>query len=448
MQTPNGKDNYASVFNSFKEKESVKSPAWLQELQRDAFSKFNETGFPTLRNEDWKYTNVSPLVSKPFQFSFSPFRDGLNPQKVGSFLIGEKAAAVLVFVNGIYFSELSQLPRSSSGWEAGSLSRILGQNPSLTKRYLGKLASYDKNGFTALNTAFIRDGAFILFGENKKVERPIHLLFFAAPSEENPIFQPRNLVIAGKGSEATVIEHYISLSKDSYFTNAVTEIALEEESKIRHYKIQREGGEKATHVATTQVLLDRNSKYSSFAMTLGAKFSRENLNVLLDAEGAECVLDGLYLVSDGRHGDHHTFIDHLKPRGTSRQLYKGIVEGKSTAVFNGKILVHRDARKTDAVQTNKNLLLSDEATVDAKPQLEIFNDDVKCAHGEAIGQLDEEQLFYLRSRGIDEKNARSILTYAFASEVVNRAEDKTLQAGLDALLWNWLHKKKVSEALR
>ena len=437
--------SYRTAFESFEKKSGVKSPPWIHPLRRTALSKFTEIGFPTPREEDWKYTNLSPYIKTPFRFSFEPFLDGLNREKVEPLVLAKTKGPVLVFVNGFYSKELSRVSGLPQGVKVGSLASALQEHSKLVERHLGKIAPHEKNGLTALNTAFIQDGAFVYLPEGKSLEEPIYLLFIALPSEERLIFQPRNLIILDRASQATFVENYVSLSKNFYFTNAVTEITLNEGAAGRHYKIQREGKTNACHVATTQVHLGRHSRFSSFSISLGAKCARENLNVLLDAEETECTLNGLYLVSEGRHVDHHTLIDHRKPHGRSRQLYKGIIEGKSTAVFNGKVFVHKNARKTDAEQTNKNLLLSEEATVDAKPQLEIYNDDVKCTHGAAVGQLDEEQVFYLKSRGMNEEEARSLLTYGFASEVLHRVENEAIRSALDPLLWDWLQKNQSLE---
>ena len=438
--------DFQSAFEALEKREEKNFPSWVRSLRRTALGKFSQIGFPTPREEDWKYTNVTSLGKIPFRFSFDPFVDGLKSKKgVEALILGRSVGQLLVFVNGIYSRALSRIPSSIKGVRAGSLSDAMREHPELVEPHLGKIAPYEQSGFTALNTAFVRDGAFVYLAEGKVAEEPIQLLFIATPSQENQVILPRNLVIAEKGSKATLVEHYISLSSDSYFTDIVTEVVLKEGTTIDHYKLQREGKEHAYHIATTQVRLERDSKYSSFSISLGAKLGRENLNVLLEGEGARCFLNGLYLVSGGRHIDHHTLIDHLKPRGTSRQLYKGIVDGKSTAVFSGKIFVRKDAQKTDAEQTNKTLLLSEEATVDAKPQLEILADDVKCSHGAAVGQLDEDQLFYLKSRGLDSKTARDILTYAFMSEVVSRVEKEDIRSGLDRFLWAWLEKREARE---
>jgi len=424
------------------------SPSWLAPIRESALSRFNKIGFPTIREEEWRFTNVAPFLKDPLHFALEPTRDGVTPEKLSQFFLGpETKGELLVFVNGFFSKELSPLTLSPGGGEGrargiGSLAEALEKSPETAKRYLSKIAPYEKNGFTALNTAFFQDGAFVHIPEGETLTQPICFLFITSPAEERLVTQPRNLIVLEKGARAALVESYVSLSPCSYFTNAVTEIVLGEKAQLDHYKIQKEAQPGGRHIATTQVHLERGSRFSSTAVSLGAKLERENLNVLLDAEETECVLNGLYLVSEGQHIDHHTRIDHLKPRATSRQMYKGILYGSSSAVFNGKIYVHKDAQKSDAAQVNKNLLLSEKAEIHTKPQLEILNDDVKCTHGAAVGQLDEDQLFYLESRGIAKREARSLLTYGFASEVAETVKLESLREGLARLLRQWFEEEK------
>jgi Fe-S cluster assembly protein SufD len=295
-----------------------------------------------------------------------------------------------------------------------------------------------QNGFTALNTAFISEGAFVYIPRNVSVEPPLHLLFASDGLASKIATFPRVLIVAEEHSKATVIESYGGFKDDSYFTNAVVEVVLGDGAQLDHYKIQRESTE-AFHVATTAADLGPNSSYDTTAVTLGAELSRNDISVLMDHEGAECWVDGLYIVTTGQHTDTHSVIDHRQPHCTSHQIYKGILDGKSRAVFNGKIFVRHDAQKTDAMQTNKNLLLSNEARVDTKPQLEIFADDVKCAHGAAVGQIDEDELFYLKTRGIHPDLARNLLTYGFAEEVIGKIKVGSIRAQLDAAVLNRLN---------
>lgn len=441
-------DHCREALRTLEKREASNIPSELASLRRTAFSRFAELGFPTPREEEWKYTNVSPILKNRFEFAIGQPANGLTAEEIHSFRLSGLAGAQLVFVNGLFSRKLSHTGELPSGVKAGSLSEILAHDPALVRSSLGRFASFDRNGFTALNTAFIQDGAFLHLARNSSYEMPIHLAFITHSPAGPLLSQPRNLIVLEPGSRAAVIESYYFLDTAAYLTNAVTEIVLKEGASLDYYKVQREKSEDGFHIATTEVRQERDSRFSSFSVSLGARLERENLNVLLGAEGSECTLNGLYLVSEGQHIDHHTVIDHSKPHGTSRQLYKGILKGKSHAVFNGKVFVREDARKSDAEQMNKNLLLSEEAGVDTKPQLEIFNDDVKCTHGAAVGQLDENALFYLKSRGIGEENSRDLLTHGFAADVINRARIDAVRMELDRELWAWLQSERPAGAPR
>lgn len=421
---------YLSAFESFSKHSARKDPSWIQGVRKKAISRFSELGFPTVRQEEWKYTNVEPIARRTFHFSFDIGLNGLTLKKLETFLFGEANWTRLVFVNGFYSKGLSFFTPKGEGVKIGSLGEILKSEPALLEPYLAQIAPYENNPFTALNTAFIQDGAFILLPKGSILKEPVHLLFISLSTTDERVSQPRNLIIAERESRATVIESYVSLNPNHNFTNAVTEMVLEDGAALDHYKIQRED-EQAFHISGIQVLVRRDSRFSSFSVATGAQLSRNTLNVELSSEGAECVLNGLYFVRGRQHVDNHTTINHAKPAGKSRQLYKGILDGHARGVFSGKIFVRKDAQKTDANQTNKNLLLSDHASVDTRPQLEIFADDVKCTHGAAVGQLDPEAIFYLKSRGMEEGQARNLLTYGFANEVIERIELEALRSELD-----------------
>jgi Fe-S cluster assembly protein SufD len=322
----------------------------------------------------------------------------------------------LVFVNGRHAPDLSSTPRD--GVQVGSLRHILATEPELARPHLAKIAR-DGNAFAAANAAFLEDGAFVRIPKGAAVPEPIHLVFLSEPVFGPTLSHIRNLIVSEPGSQASVVETYIGTAGELYFTNAVTEVALLDGAILDHYKLERESTS-AYHVATMEVVQERDSRLTSHSMTFGGALVRNDLNVRLAAEGADCTLNGLFVGSGNQHLDNHTLIDHAKQHGTSRELYKGIMDGKSRGVFHGKIIVRPDAQKTDAMQTNKNLLLSREALVNSTPALEIFADDVKCRHGSTIGQLDAGALFYLRSRGIGEREARDLLVYAFASDVSSR----------------------------
>lgn len=406
--------------------------SWTGTIRKAALSRFAELGFPTTRDEEWKYTDVAPLA----HLSFQPARydlAGLTPDSLASLSVAELASHQIVFVNGHYSAELSSVRRLPQGIKLGSLGVALGKGGNEVEAHVGRYADYRDHAFVALNTALMQDGAFLFLPEGEMVKEPIHLLFIATAPGGPVISHPRNLIVIGKGCQATIVESYAGVGESVYFTNAVSEIVVGENAVVDHHKLQLES-RKAFHVATLQAHVARNGNFSSHLVTLGGSLARNEVNVVLDGEGAACDLNGLYMVSGQRHVDNHTRIDHVKPGATSRELYKGILDGKSRAVFNGKIYVHKEARKTDAKQTNKNLLLSKEAWIDTKPQLEIYNNDVKCSHGSTIGQLDQDAIFYLRSRGIGYEAARSLLSYAFANDIIKRVKIEPLRLRLDNLL--------------
>ncbi len=410
-----------SASESFRERLSPREPGWLAGIRRAGMERFRERGFPTVREDAWKYTNVAPFVKVPFQPASGERGSTARPLPLPA-----GAGAQIVFVNGRYAPELSSVGLLTGGLEVASLAEVLASRPETVEPYLAKVVR-DGNAFAQLNSAFIDDGAFVRIPASTTVTEPIHLVFLSEPDFGPTVSHPRNLVIAEAGSQAAVVETFLGTAGELYFTNAVTEVVLHDGAVLDFSKLEREG-DAAFHVATTAVSLGRNSNFTSHSISLGGALARNDLNVRLDAEGADCTLNGLFLGNGTQLLDNHTLIDHAMPHGTSRELYKGILDGKSRGIFHGKIIVRPDAQKTDAMQTNKNLLLSKESLVNSEPALEIFADDVKCRHGSTIGQLDAAALFYLRSRGIGEDEARSLLVYAFASDVASRIRVAPLRA--------------------
>ena len=386
----------------------------LRALREAAFARFADLGLPTAEDENWKYTSLSSLAQVPF-LARGPGTAAGEEALVRSF--GAPDCLQLVFVDGHYRPELSSAASKPEGAFVGSLRTALVERPDEVRRELGRHADFRRDALTALNTAFLEDGAFIHLPEGAIVDVPIHLLYVASGGNATAS-HPRNLIVAGAQSRATVIETYAGPADATYFTNAVTEVALGRDAQVEHYKLQQEGA-RAFHVALLQATHGRDSRFRSHSLALGGALARNEVRALFSSEGGDCTLNGLYMASGKQHLDNRTLIDHKSPRCTSRELYKGVLDGEAHGVFGGRVLVREDAQKTDARQINKNLLLSDGAVVDTRPQLEIFADDVKCAHGAAVGELDEEALFYLRSRGIARETARSLLTYAFASELVD-----------------------------
>ncbi len=405
--------------------------AWINALRVEAVNRVDVLALPTLRDEEWRFTDISRLT----KLSFSPALSAsyLEAADIAQFYIQE-ASTRLVFVDGLYAPQLSNTTpaASNSGVVVSNLQPTLATHAATIEAHLGRHVAFRDNLFAALNTAFVHDAAVIVVPRNVALAAPLHLLFIATQKEL--VSTPRCLVVAESASAVTVIEDYVVLyqprwQEEAHFTNAVTEIALEDNARVNHIRIQREGAQ-AFHIANCAVSLGRASNYQSVSVALGAQISRYNLDVLL-AEGAECAVDGLALIAANQLADTHTCIDHAQPHGVSRQLHKCIVGGSAHAVFNGKIMVRQGAQRTDSVQSSRNLLLSGKAHVDTKPQLEIFADDVKCAHGATIGQLDNEEVFYLKSRGLSDSVARNLLTYAFGAEIIERIPVASLKHQLE-----------------
>lgn len=399
---------------------------WLREARAEAIGRFAQQGFPTLRDEDWKYTNVVSIENGRFKVLPSPGGESLAALVDAHALLHSH---LLVFVNGRLAPELCRPGRLPAGVVLGSLALHLEQAADDLEEHL--VIFPPASVFADLNLAFMADGAYLRLPPGVTVKSPIHLLFIA--SEAALAIQPRNLIVAGEGSSAAIVEHHVGLDASSYFTNAVSDIVLGAGASIEHHKLQQESP-KAFHIATVNVTQAADSRFVSGSFALGGRLARTGIAVGLQAAGASCTLDGLYVTDGRQHVDHHTRIDHRQGRCTSRQLYKGVLNGASRAVFSGRVVVHPDAQGSDAVQTNHNLLLSEAAEIDTKPQLEIWADDVKCSHGATVGQLDEDQVFYLRSRGIAEASARSMLTRAFAMEIIDRVHVHALQGRLDEVL--------------
>ena len=418
-------NDYQSSFAAFEESRRS-DPGWLRGIRRDAFARFAETGFPTPRLEQWKYTNVAPIARTAFRLA-----GGGAPQRALSLALPTQARVRLVFVNGRYVRELSSgaPPRGVEVW---SLAELLRRDPGRIEPHVARWAQGDQSAFTALNTAFLADGAFVAIARGAVVPEPVHLVFLSQSNGEPAFSHPRNLLLAGAGSQAKIVETYVG-DRGIYFTNAVTGIVCEDAALLEHVKLQREGPS-GFHVQTIQVEQRRSSHFASHNVALGGALARTDLNVLFSGEGGECALNGLFVAEGSQLVDNHTVIDHAKPHCVSRELYKGILDGKARGVFHGKIIVRPDAQKTDAMQTNRNLLLSKEALVHSIPALEIFADDVKCKHGSTIGQLDPAALFYLRSRGIGERESRALLTHAFAADVAGRIPVAPIREEIEAFL--------------
>jgi Fe-S cluster assembly protein SufD len=388
---------------------SVKSEGWLEKIRLDALSRAQALNFPSSRQDDWRFTDLSPL----FQYGFQPVDSfaRLTLADIDQFLI--PGAIRLVFVDGCYAAKLSELAQTDTGVTVASLADRLGDR--LVESNFGRYAPYQHDAFVALNTNFFEDGAWVHVA--KEVTAPIHLLHVATRREAASAIYPRCMVVMETSSRAIVVEDYVGLDDGIYFSNAVTEVVLKEQAQLQHVRVQREE-KNAFHIGHCSVEAGRDSVYAATSLSFGARVSRHALHVKQQDEGAEMRLDGLALVAGRQIADTHTLIDHAAPRGKSIQLHKCIADGSAHAVFSGKIMVHVGAAGTDSAQSSRNLLLSDKAHIDTQPQLEIFNDDVSCKHGATIGQIDADALFFLKSRGLNEERARNLLTHAFAAEII------------------------------
>ncbi|HEX3355503.1 MAG TPA: Fe-S cluster assembly protein SufD [Tepidisphaeraceae bacterium] len=386
-------------------------PSWLNDLRKAGLARFDRVGFPNTKQEEWRHTNVAPIA----RIAFKP-GEIATPDEATQFSFGQDAVCELVFINGHFSQKLSRLGKLPRGVAVRSLAEAR-DLPEL-HGVLGQHASINANPFVALNTAFLSDGAYIHLAKNTTLQGPIHLLFFSTEQNEPTVSHPRVLVVAEDNVEAQIVESYVGTS-GRYFTNAVTEIVLGNDCRIDHCKLQQESLD-AFHVASMQVKLGRATTFVSHAASIGAKLSRNDLNCLMDGEGAYATLNGLVLLKDEQHCDNHTLLDHAQPNCPSHELYKHVLAGKSTGVFRGKILVRQPAQKTDSKQNSKSLLLSDDAYMNSQPALEIYADDVKCTHGSTTGPVDEDMVFYLQTRGVGLEAARHLLTYAFAADVTRR----------------------------
>ena len=424
-------NSYLRDFTGSNSGSETPGPQWLLNLRQSAALRFGEVGFPTRRNEEWRFTNVSPIAETPFTLA-SKTDSAMTAETLSGYTYEGMGGTQLVFVNGHFQPDLSS-QEFPAGVTVSTLSAAMEASPEMIEAQLGRWAKFTTQAFVALNTAALEDGAFVHLERNTVVKEPIHLLFLSTPNAGPTVSHPRTLIIAEANSQATIVESYSGTADTVYFTNAVTEITAAENVVIDHYKVQRES-RKAFHVATMQLQLARSTNFSSHSVGLGGLLVRNDANAYLGGEGIECTLNGVYLGNDRQIIDNHTEIDHAMPHCNSHEIYKGILDGHSRGVFNGKIFVREDAQKTDAKQTNQTLLLSPTAQIDTKPQLEIFADDVKCTHGATIGQLSDEALFYLRARGISKDNARALLTYAFASYIVSRIKIDAIRAQLDQVL--------------
>ncbi|QOV87452.1 Fe-S cluster assembly protein SufD [Humisphaera borealis] len=410
------------------------SPDWLTDLRRRGMARFNEVGFPTTKLEEWRFTNVAPIAKTGFRLA-TPDDNMGSRHTVEQYTFGKAASAELVFVNGHYRPDLSNLGDLPKGARLMSLPEAIESNEEVVQAHLGQYVDINANAFVALNTGFLRDGVVLHVAKNVTVEGPIHLLFVSTGAHDGiaPIVShPRVLVVAEQNSELTLVKSFVG-TPGLHWCNPVTEVYAAQDARVDHYKLQHDSGD-AFHVSTLQVKLERDSQFVSHTATIGGRLTRNDHNVSLAGQGSTATLNGLVLIGGEDHCDNHTLLDHAAPNCPSHELFKHVLDGKATAIFKGKILVRNAAQKTDSKQQSKSLLLSDGATMESMPALEIYADDVKCTHGSTTGPVDEEQVFYLRSRGVSLAAARHLMTYAFAADVTRRIKVTPVRERLESFM--------------
>jgi Fe-S cluster assembly protein SufD len=442
MATVTGKPNtYLEAYGELIAQRQERDPVWLRQLREEAWTRFHAKGFPTTQDEDWRFTNLAALAKIPFQRA-AEGKSAVAARDVEPFRVSG-AACRLVFVNGHFAPKLSEMGSLPKGLEICSLESaidcgMIGAAPEGCasdgiEQHLGRYADVRRDAFTALNSALWEDGAYVRVRRGANLSQPVHLLYVSAGAGAEIMTHPRTLIVAEPTSHAAVIEDYVSLGSEAAFSNSVTELVAGQDAVVSHFLIERENLE-AFNISTLRLELARGANVSSHSILLGGGLVRNNVHPVLSGEGAECLINGLFVGAGTQHLDNYMLVEHAQPQCGSRQFYNGILDGSARGVFHGRIVVHKDAQKTDAKQTNRNLLLSDNARIDTKPQLEIYADDVKCTHGATIGQIEEEQLFYLRSRGIDEVAARNTLLYAFAAECLDRMHEPAAREFAEGLI--------------
>jgi Fe-S cluster assembly protein SufD len=399
---------------------------WLKTLRQEALMQFNQFGLPSKKVENWKYTSLWELTQQSFNHQAEAAT--MSQQQCQDVALLDDAYRVVI-IDGVFNADLSQL----DSLQAGVTVRPFSQSLDSVEQQLGQQVAMDKVGLTALNTVLMKEGVMVHVPAETNVDKPIELLVINSGATENLAIHLRNMIVLDKQASATVVEHYVGLSDATYFTNVVSEVVLADNAELFHYKLQQES-ENAFHIATLATKQAAGSQWHTNNISLGAKLARNDVHSRLEGEQSHTTMDGLYLLNGSQHIDNHTRIDHLVPNTTSNELYKGVLDDKSHGVFNGKVIVHQDAQKTDSKEYNHNLLLSRDCEIDTKPEMEIYADDVKCGHGSTVGQLDQDQLFFLRARGLDEVSARSLLTHAFAVEVLDRIPSETVRKAMSDVI--------------
>jgi Fe-S cluster assembly protein SufD len=441
------REAYVTDADAFLAERASREPSWLTAIRQTALARFRVLGFPTLRDEEWRFTPIAPVAETVFRTA-REITANVTAANLEPFLPPGTAGPRIVFVNGRFSAPLSSIGKLPAGVVVSDLGSALQSSEGVVDRCFARADALDRTAFPALNAALTEDGAVVVIPANATLDEPVHVLYYSTTSDTRGVrlqpdlpfvSHPRTFIVAERGSQAKVIETYAGVRDERYLTNAVTHISVGENAHLEHYRVQRESLG-AYHISSTHVRMERAATFAQQSFVFGGAIARNDIGALLGAEGIECTLNGLYLGNGDRLTDTHTVIDHAHPHCASHEIYKGMLDGRSRGVFNGKIFVRQDAQKTDAKQTNQVLLLSEDATINTKPQLEIFADDVKCTHGATVGQIDAEALFYLRSRGIGEHEARALLVHAFASDIIDRVTIEPLRNQLEDVLLGHLPK--------
>jgi Fe-S cluster assembly protein SufD len=415
----------------------------VRELREAGMARFASLGFPSVKQEEWRFTNVAPIAATPFTLPHAPRSGAPSAKEIRGLEVCEAGRHLLVFVNGRYSGALSSVMGLPDGVTAGSLAQAMRTHPDLVRAHLGRHATGEGRAFASLNAAFLHDGGFVHVPAGVHMSEPVQFLYLTVPGAEPTVSHPRSLVVADRGARCAVVESYACHGDGTYLTNAVTEIVAGDGARVDCYRIQRESLD-AYHVGTTATWQGRDSTINVHPVSFGAALARHDIDVVLDGENGLALLNGLYLLGGRQHADHHTTIDHAKPHCESHEYFNGVLDESSRGIFTGRIIVRPGAQRTDSKQTNNNLVLSEEARADSQPQLEIYADDVKCTHGATLGPIDEKAMFYLTSRGIPATAARSLLTYGFGAEIIERMEIAPLQAQLD----RWIRQRLLGTGVR
>lgn len=431
-------DALTGRFEAFEKSLNGQSKSAIHQVRKSAFETLKANGFPAPKDEEYKFTNLTRALEKNIDFQTKASAPSITEEQVKGVKIPNLDAYNLIFINGEYSEEHSD-SFSIEGLDINSFEQAAKENTDQVADYFGKQADFEKDPFIALNTAFSQNGAVINVKDSVIIDKPIALYFVSDGANEQPIYNTRNIVVVGKSAQVTVLEKFDTIGEEKSFTNAVNEIFVAENAHAKYYKIENDA-DVTYHVSNVNVAQERNSHFTANTIALNGAMVRNNLDIKLNNEGCEAHMNGLYVLGGKTHVDNHTTVDHTMPNAYSNELYKGIMDDKSKGVFNGKIFVRKDAQKTNAFQSNKNILMTNDATVNTKPQLEIWADDVKCSHGCTTGQLDQDALFYLQARGIRKERARAILLHAFASDVIENLEIKAIQDYVEEIITARLEK--------